>query len=184
MRTHYYRLVQDAHELPPAPTYQPHTAGTNRLPTTCLQHDVPPFRPLRVYQSLPEVCVYAQMSLNGLSSGFTSLVRTWPWSAPPARARWGVCARPKPPPGHLRARTEAPEGATRYTPKLAIQELNSITSSRSFNEHQPPDPLAREVPDSPARNAAEGAQGRNTTKASSLAALHGTGRCVHTEAHR
>ena len=79
-----------------------------------------------------------------------------------------VCARPKPPPGHLRARTEAPEGATRYTPKLAIQELNSIASSRSFNGHQPLDPLAREVPESPARNAAEGAQGRNTTKASAL----------------
>ena len=148
-----------------------------------MQHAVPPFRSLRVYQSLPEVCVYARMSLNGRSPGFTSPGRTCLWSAPPARSRWGVCARPKPPPGHLRARTEAPEGATRYTPKLAIQELNSIASSRSFNGHQPLDPLAREVPESPARNAAEGAQGRNTTKASSLAALHGTGRCVHTEAH-
>ena len=139
--------------------------------------------PLPAPQSLPESTGSVRIRSNVIEWAVSWLHQPCPHLTLVRSTRPGAVGRvskvqasARPPP---RAYGGA-EGATRYTPKLAIQELNSITSSRSFNEHQPPDPLAREVPDSPARNAAEGAQGRNTTKASSLAALHGTGRCVHT----
>ena len=53
-------------------------------------------------------------------------------------------------------------------PKLAIQEPRSMDSCHSFNVCQPVGHRAQQVSNSSARNAAEGPQGRNATKASAL----------------